>query len=315
MPGQRGYRLSDADALLLARIEAGEHTFRPGNAPRLGESFDALVPPRRRLIDLRASVLGAALVLGACAPVTNLLSPAGPRFEGHYARPASAAEPAHAPIRVVTFNIRYAREIDRAIGVLQQDSLRGADVLALQEMDDAGLDRIARTLGLNYAYFPAISAPKAASTSAPRCSRHWPIERSWKVLLPHGGWIRGQRRTATAAILQHPGNPGPGVCRSPGDPGTDLRRRAKGSGHGRAERCGRLSGARGDRGRFQQRGHRWPPEVTPATRGPPSGSDPPWPGSPGTTSSSGASPCRRRRVPVWSGTSMGPVIIIPSGAW
>jgi endonuclease/exonuclease/phosphatase (EEP) superfamily protein YafD len=30
----------------------------------------------------------------------------------------------------------------------------------------------------------------------------WPIERSWKVLLPHAGWTRGQRRTATAAALR-----------------------------------------------------------------------------------------------------------------
>ncbi len=103
---------------------------------------------------------------------------------------------------MVTFNIRYAREIDRAIGVLQQDSLRGADVLALQEMDDAGVDRIARTLGLNYAYFPATIRPESGKYFGPAVLSPWPIERSWKVVLPHAGWTRGQRRTATAAILR-----------------------------------------------------------------------------------------------------------------
>ena len=34
----RGHQLSDADVLLLTRIEAGEHTFRPGSAPRHGKA-------------------------------------------------------------------------------------------------------------------------------------------------------------------------------------------------------------------------------------------------------------------------------------
>jgi hypothetical protein len=36
-------RLSDQDFALLTRLEAGEHTFRPGTQPRLGESFEGLV--------------------------------------------------------------------------------------------------------------------------------------------------------------------------------------------------------------------------------------------------------------------------------
>jgi hypothetical protein len=35
--------LSDSDAKLLGRLEAGEHTFRPGTHPRPGEDFEALV--------------------------------------------------------------------------------------------------------------------------------------------------------------------------------------------------------------------------------------------------------------------------------
>ena len=35
--------LSDEDVALLTRLEAGEHTFRPGTQPRLGESFEGLV--------------------------------------------------------------------------------------------------------------------------------------------------------------------------------------------------------------------------------------------------------------------------------
>jgi hypothetical protein len=35
--------LSDDDVALLTRLEAGEHTFRPGTQPRPGESFEGLV--------------------------------------------------------------------------------------------------------------------------------------------------------------------------------------------------------------------------------------------------------------------------------
>jgi endonuclease/exonuclease/phosphatase family metal-dependent hydrolase len=146
--------------------------------------------------------LGAVLVLGSCGPVTNLLSPTGPRFEASYAPPGSPAAPAGSPIRLITFNIKLAREIDRAIEVLEGDSLRAADVLSLQEMDAAGVDRIARALGLNYAFYPAIIHPASGDYFGPAVLSRWPIERSWKLVLPHGGWTRGQRRTATAAILR-----------------------------------------------------------------------------------------------------------------
>jgi endonuclease/exonuclease/phosphatase (EEP) superfamily protein YafD len=149
-----------------------------------------------------AFALGAGLLLGSCAPVTNLLSLTGPRFEGHYAAPAPLVARVPSPIRLVTFNIKFAREIDRAIQVLQGDSLRGADVLTLQEMDEAGVDRIARALGYDYAYYPSSIHPVSGHYFGPAVLSRWPIERSWKVLLPHGGWTRGQRRTATAAILK-----------------------------------------------------------------------------------------------------------------
>ena len=150
----------------------------------------------------RVLALGLALVLGSCAPATNLLSPAGPRFEGHYAPPATPAPASDSGIRIVTFNIRFAREIDRAIEVLRDDSLRGADILALQEMDEVGAERIARALGYDYAFYPAVIHPTSGRYFGPAVLSRWPIERSWKVLLPHAGWTRGQRRTASAAVLR-----------------------------------------------------------------------------------------------------------------
>ena len=146
--------------------------------------------------------VGLGVVLGSCAPATNLLSLTGPRFEGHYAPRVPPAAALDSQIRIVTFNIRFAREIDRAIEVLRDDSLRGADILALQEMDEAGADQIARALGYDYAFYPAVIHPTSGRYFGPAVLSRWPIERSWKVLLPHAGWTRGQRRTATAAVLR-----------------------------------------------------------------------------------------------------------------
>lgn len=154
---------------------------------------------------LAALLVGGALLPG-CARTTNLLSLDGPRFEGRYAAPAPALRPG-APFRVVTYNIRFAREIERAVAVLQSDSLRGADVIALQEMDEVGVERIARALGMNYAYYPASIHPANGSYFGPAVLSRWPIERSWKLLLPHAGWSRGQRRTATAALVRTAGAP------------------------------------------------------------------------------------------------------------
>ena len=113
--------------------------------------------------------LGAALLSTGCGKAVNLMNADGPQFLGNYAPADTSARPRSAPIRVVTFNIKEAKEIDRAIAVLESDSLRGADVVALQEMDESGVDRIARALRLNYAYYPAVIHPKPMGTTDQRC--------------------------------------------------------------------------------------------------------------------------------------------------
>jgi endonuclease/exonuclease/phosphatase (EEP) superfamily protein YafD len=140
-----------------------------------------------------------ALLLPGCAPTTNLLNPSTPSFTGSYAVPPPAAS---SEVRVVTFNIKLSRKIDRAIGVLASDSLRGADIIALQEMDEVGVERIARALRLNYAYYPGSIHPTDNRYYGTALLSRWPIEQSWKLLLPHEGLFRRQRRTATAAVLR-----------------------------------------------------------------------------------------------------------------
>ncbi|HUR93365.1 MAG TPA: endonuclease/exonuclease/phosphatase family protein [Gemmatimonadales bacterium] len=154
------------------------------------------------MIRRTSALLGAcaAALLAGCASTTNLLDADAPRFSGHYALPAP--DSGAAPIRIVTFNIKLSRRIDRAIEVLRSDSLRHADLLALEEMDEVGVDRIARALALDYIYYPSSIHPTDHKYFGPAILSRWPIERTWKLLLPHEGRIRHQRRTATAAEVR-----------------------------------------------------------------------------------------------------------------
>lgn len=140
----------------------------------------------------------ALLLVSGCAPAVNLLEPSTPRFAGEYAL-LNRDTLAIGPIRIVTFNIKLARRIDRAIEVLRSDSLLGADILTLEEMDDRGTDSIARALRLNYVYYPGAIHPTEHKYFGPAVLSSWPIRRSWKLRLPHESRTRRQRRTATVA--------------------------------------------------------------------------------------------------------------------
>jgi endonuclease/exonuclease/phosphatase family metal-dependent hydrolase len=146
-------------------------------------------------------IVCATLLTAGCAPTTNLLHPATPAFSGSYAPSVGEVSPAPG-LRIVTFNIKLGRRIERAISVLAHDNLAGADVIALQEMDELGVERIARALRLNYVYYPGSIHPTDHRYFGPALLSRWPIKESWKLILPHEGWIRRQRRTATAAILE-----------------------------------------------------------------------------------------------------------------
>lgn len=145
----------------------------------------------------------AAIMLASCAPTINLLNPTSPRFEGTYAPPpAVGLGTGSSRIRVVSFNIKLSERIGRAIEVLQSDALRDADIISLQEMDETGVERIARALDLNYVYYPASIHPTRHRYFGPAILSRWPIQQTSKLILPHEGLIRHQRRNATAATVQ-----------------------------------------------------------------------------------------------------------------
>jgi endonuclease/exonuclease/phosphatase family metal-dependent hydrolase len=142
-----------------------------------------------------------ALAVTACVPTVNLLNPVSPKFAGSFARPPARAADTTTRIQVVSFNIKLADRIGPAIEVLRGDPLREADIISLQEMDETGTERIARALDLNYVYYPGSIHPTRQRYFGPAILSRWPIEKTWKLTLPHEGRGRRQRRNATAAII------------------------------------------------------------------------------------------------------------------
>jgi endonuclease/exonuclease/phosphatase family metal-dependent hydrolase len=102
---------------------------------------------------------------------------------------------------VVSFNIKLADRIGPAIEVLRSEQLRDADIISLQEMDETGVERIARALRLNYIYYPGSIHPTRQRYYGPAILTRWPLESARKLILPHEGWGRNQRRNATAATI------------------------------------------------------------------------------------------------------------------
>jgi endonuclease/exonuclease/phosphatase family metal-dependent hydrolase len=150
---------------------------------------------------LAAALLAATGAFG-CASATNYLEPASPVYEFRRQAAPPEAAPGAQPLRVVSFNIAYAIEIDRAIEVLRGSApLQGADLVALQEMDAPGTERIARALGMNAVYFPSGVHPKHDRDFGCALLSPWPLVEPRKLVLPHGARGSGLRRAATIATL------------------------------------------------------------------------------------------------------------------
>src|SRR5262245_18026817 len=108
------------------------------------------MPPRPR------ALLGALiLALAACRTGVNYQDRDLPRYAR--ATPESAPrgrESIHA-LRVASFNVERALRVDTAIQVIQSEpDLRDADIVLLQEMNDAGTQKVATALGMGYVYYP-----------------------------------------------------------------------------------------------------------------------------------------------------------------
>lgn len=149
-----------------------------------------------RILTVAAAVLGMA-----CASARNYPAPDSPRFAGQ--RASARAGDLPASLKVVTFNVKYSRRVDLAIRALREDpGLYRADVLALQEMREDGVEEVARALGLNYVYYPGAWHPKAKGNFGNAILSPWPLEDDRKVVLPHPGRFRKMNRLAVGATVR-----------------------------------------------------------------------------------------------------------------
>jgi len=150
------------------------------------------------------------LGLAACSSFQNYESPEGPRYSGGY----TASPPLFdGTIKVVSYNIKLGVNSDQAIADLTNiPQLSNADILLLQEMDEDGVDKIARALSDNYVYYPASVPSTTGRDFGNAILARWPISDSRKILLPHARPMIHEKRIAVFAEVRVGGDEVIVVC-------------------------------------------------------------------------------------------------------
>ena len=138
-------------------------------------------------------------LLSGCAKAHNYDDPNLPVYVGGH----SAGGHSTGTLRVVTFNLKWGRETGRAAELFSRPGpLFGADLIVLQEMDEAGTRQLAEALGLGYVYVPSAVHPLAHHDFGVALLSPWPLEAPRKLPLPHEHRFRKLRRAAAVATLQ-----------------------------------------------------------------------------------------------------------------
>jgi endonuclease/exonuclease/phosphatase family metal-dependent hydrolase len=101
-------------------------------------------------------------------------------------------------LNVVTFNIAKAEKIQLAISELRSfaDTKR-IHIYLLQEMDEKGVEAIAKELGLNYLYIPIVYNKMIKKNIGNAILTTGTIERPEKLILPHSKWVNNRSRHVT----------------------------------------------------------------------------------------------------------------------
>ena len=143
--------------------------------------------------------LGAGFFLQSCASVVNFMDPAGPVYKGSYAQVQYSDT---MELKVVSYNIAWAEKVDLAIEELRRyDHLQDADILLLQEMDVASVERMARELGYNYIYHPGSVHNVHDKDIGNAILSKWQLSDDKKIIFPHKQSWNDRIRTATVATI------------------------------------------------------------------------------------------------------------------
>jgi endonuclease/exonuclease/phosphatase family metal-dependent hydrolase len=147
--------------------------------------------------------LAGVAALWGCRTGANYDGASGPRFAGIGRGPYPRTDGRPDTLRIVSFNIKFAQQIDSAIRVFRSDrAMRSADIVLLQEMDEPGTRRIAEALAMSYTYYPATWLFEKKRDFGNAVLSRWPIVDDAKIVLPHVSRFQRTQRIATAATIR-----------------------------------------------------------------------------------------------------------------
>jgi endonuclease/exonuclease/phosphatase family metal-dependent hydrolase len=145
---------------------------------------------------IRLSLLVFVICLLSCGTVRVYKEPDKPVFYSNEKRSQSIQQADS--LNVVTFNIEEAEKIQLAISELQQfEKTRKIDVYLLQEMDEKGVEEIAKVFSLNYLYIPIVYNKLIKKNIGNAILTKGTIEHPEKLILPHSKWVNKRRRHVT----------------------------------------------------------------------------------------------------------------------
>jgi endonuclease/exonuclease/phosphatase family metal-dependent hydrolase len=137
----------------------------------------------------------------ACRPGINYADPVSPRYAGSARVVKTPSE--RDTLRIVSFNIEYARETRRAAELLSTVArLRDADIILLQEMTAPATRFLADSLHMRYVYYPAIYNRILRRDIGNAILSRWPIADDSKLILPGRSRYAKTQRIATAATIR-----------------------------------------------------------------------------------------------------------------
>ena len=152
------------------------------------------------MITSRAAAVALCVALASCGVGRNYLDVEGPRYSGQPADSASVSVPD--TLRIVSFNIEFAMDVDSAIAVLTNErELRDAHIVLLQEMDADATRRVAEALDMWFVYYPATFHFRTRRDFGNAVLSRWPIVQDAKIPLPNRSRYSNTLRTATAATI------------------------------------------------------------------------------------------------------------------
>jgi endonuclease/exonuclease/phosphatase family metal-dependent hydrolase len=102
---------------------------------------------------------------------------------------------------VVNYNVNHGREVQQAIEALgTHKPLPSADIIMLQEMDEAGTEQMAEALRYNFVYYPATVSRHERNFGNAVLTR-WPLTEAQKLILPQRHPINQVMRIAVRAMV------------------------------------------------------------------------------------------------------------------